>query len=70
MRIVHEGRGGYIELDDARYPIEHVEGGRFCVCFPAGHRHARLAAHRAALEALVAAEPARWAIDDRSRRRR
>jgi hypothetical protein len=67
-KIVHEGRGGYVEIDDRRYPIEHVEGGRFAIAFPAGHRHAGRAHDREALEALVAAEPEKWTLDDRSRR--
>jgi hypothetical protein len=69
MRVVHEGRGGYIEIEDKRYVIEHVEGGRFCVHFPSGHRHAQLEEHLEALRQLVREEPTKWAIEDRSRRR-
>lgn len=59
MRIVHEGRGGYLELEGVRYPIEHVEGGRFAIHVTAGLP----AGHRAALDALIASEPDRWALD-------
>lgn len=69
MRIVHEGRGGYIEIDGKRYVIEHVEGGRFCIHYPSGHRHANRGAHLHALLRLVAEEPTKWEIDDRTRRR-
>lgn len=68
MRIVHEGRGGYIELDGRRYAIEHVEGGRFCIHFPSGNRHAHRARDRELLAKLARDEPETWAIDDRSRK--
>jgi len=67
VRIVHEGRGGYVEIEGVRYPIDHVAEGRFAIQFPAGHRRPRRDAHRAALEALVAADPGKWALEDRSR---
>jgi hypothetical protein len=70
MRIVHEGRGGYIEIDGRRYCIEHTEGGRFCIHFPSGHRHATRPADLEQLRELVRAEPAHWELDDRTRRRR
>lgn len=60
MRIVHEGRGGYIELDDARYPIEHVAAGCFVIHAPARAP----GAHREALQALVRAEPQKWSLDE------
>jgi len=63
MRIVHEGRGGYIEIDGTRYVIEHVEGGRFCIYCPIGRRHARRAAHLEQLRQLVRDEPTKWALD-------
>jgi hypothetical protein len=65
MRIVHEGRGGYIELDDRRYPIEHVEGGHFTIHYIAG-KHS-VAEHLAALERLVDAEPDKWALETKRR---
>lgn len=67
-RVVHEGRGGYVEIDGARYPIEHIEGGAFSVSFPGKTRHPRLAQHLQALEALARAEPRRWSIERRGRR--
>lgn len=70
MRIVHEGRGGYIELDGQRYPIEHVEGGRFCVYFPEDQRSPKYVDHLEALERLVGEQPEKWALETRSRLRR
>ena len=67
--VVHEGRGGYVSVGGRRDPIEHVEGGRFVIEFPSGHRHPERADDRAALERLVRSDPARWALEDRSRGR-
>jgi hypothetical protein len=55
-RIVHQGRGGYIEIDGARYAIEHVGGGRFCIEVPSD------AAHLEALQRLVDQDPMTWAL--------
>jgi hypothetical protein len=55
-RIVHQGRGGYIEIDGERYAIEHVEGGRFCIHVPNG------AAHLDALQLLVDQDPMTWTL--------
>jgi hypothetical protein len=63
VRIIHEGRGGYIEIDGRRYPIELVEGGQFAIHFPRGRRARGLAEDRAQLDALVAREPEKWAIE-------
>lgn len=62
LRVVHEGRGGYIEIEGVRYAIEHVEGGRFAVHVPRGSR-APHPAHLAALAELCAREPERWTIE-------
>lgn len=56
-QIVHEGRGGHLEIEGRRYPIEHVAEGRFSVHVPARAP----VRHRAAIDALIAAEPDRWA---------
>lgn len=68
MRIVHEGRGGYIELDDRRYPIEHIEGGHFSIHYTAG-RHP-VAEHLTALQRLVDTEPEKWALEMTERQTR
>ena len=69
LRIVHEGRGGYIELGGHRYLIEHVEGGRFFIHYPSGNRSPSRDGHLATLEALCAAEPEKWRIERHDRRR-
>lgn len=57
-KIVHQGRGGYIEIAGRQYPIEHIEAGRFVIHIPA-----RIpAADRAALDRLIADDPATWAL--------
>jgi hypothetical protein len=59
MRIVHQGRGGYIEIDGEQYAIEHVADGCFAI-----HIRARApSAHRAMLRELVAAEPQKWSLE-------
>lgn len=68
--MVHEGRGGYVEVESARYPIEHIAEGRFAIAFPNGTRGATRERHRRALEALVESDPTRWSIETRGRRAR
>ena len=67
VKVVHEGRGGYVEVDGRRYDIEHVEGGRFCIHFPSGHRTRKRASDLEALEALCRSEPEMWSIERRDR---
>ena len=63
VTVVHEGRGGYVEVEGRRYAIEHVEGGRFCIYVPSGHRARKRASDLEALEALCKSEPGKWSID-------
>jgi hypothetical protein len=67
VRVIHQGRGGYIEIDGYHYPIELVHGGSFIVHFPAGHRHKALQAHLDAITALAVLRDPPWHIDNRSR---
>lgn len=67
VTIVHEGRGGYVEVGGRRYALEHVEGGRFLIHFPSGNRTSARASDLEALEALCRAEPARWRIERHDR---
>lgn len=66
-RIVHEGRGGHVEIEGCRYPIEMFEGGRFCIHFPCGQRHPRRALHLAALKRLAQARQPAWWVEDARR---
>lgn len=67
VEIVHEGRGGYVEVDGRRYAIEHIEDGRFLIHYPSGHRTRMRAADLERLEALAKREPDRWSIERRDR---
>lgn len=67
MRVVHQGRGGYIEIEDRRYPIEMGEGGRFSIHFSQPPRRRTAEADLAALEALVQQFPEKWALERRRR---
>lgn len=67
MRVVHEGRGGYVEIEERRYPIEMAEGGRFCIHFSGAGRNESWQQDLAALEELVRQEPEKWAIERRTR---
>jgi hypothetical protein len=67
LTVVHEGRGGFIDIDGCRYPIEHIEQGRFCIHFPAGQRHARRDAHLRRLQQHVLSEPDKWHLDNRGK---
>jgi hypothetical protein len=67
VTVVHEGRGGYVEVDGRRYVIEHVEGGHFCIHFPSGHRTRKRGSDLEALEALCRSEPEKWSIDRHDR---
>lgn len=67
-KVVHEGRGGYVEVDGYRYPIEHIEGGRFAIHFPAGNRSRKRDEHHRALIALCESAPERWFIESRRRK--
>jgi hypothetical protein len=63
LKIVHDGRGGYIEIDACRYAIEHIEGGRFVIHLPSRKRAPE--EHRAALETFCASDPDTWRIERR-----
>lgn len=69
VTVFHEGRGGYVEVDDRRYVIEHVEAGRFAIHFPSGHPARVRAADLEALEALAQREPGKWTIERHDRAR-
>lgn len=68
IKVVHEGRGGYLVLNGSRYPIDHVAGGSFEIHFPAGNRHRNLQAHLEALHAFAESREPKWSIDNRSRK--
>jgi len=67
VSVVHQGRGGHVELEGRRYAIEHVQDGGFCIHFPCGHRHARLARHLAILTRFALTQNPPWQVINRSR---
>lgn len=66
LKIVHEGRGGYIEVGGFRYGIELFDGGKFAIHFPCGNRSVKRFDHLRALNALCRNDPT-WAIENHSR---
>ena len=70
IAIVHEGRGGYVELEGYRYCIEMFAGGHFSIHFPNGNRHNRLQAHLEQLSEFAAQQDPKWAVENRSRKYR
>lgn len=66
MRVVHEGRTGYVEIEGIRYDIEHLQRNQFCVHFPSGRRHAKLQMHLNALKKLAESQKQVWQIHNRS----
>ena len=70
IHVVHQGRGGYVECEGSRYPIELVGAGHFVILFPAGNRHARLQEHLGALEQYAAAQDPTWSVENRSKKYR
>lgn len=63
MKVIHQGRGGYIELEYQRYQIEHIEAGHFCIHFPSGNR-THPARHLAALIEFAKAQDPEWHVEN------
>ena len=68
--IVHEGRGGYIEIDGYHYCIEHIGDGRFCIHFPSQNRHSKLQQHLDAMTHLALSQDPTWYVENRTKRYR
>ena len=45
IEIVHEDRGGHVELEGYRYSIKMLASGHFSIASPNGNRHNRLQSH-------------------------
>lgn len=63
IKIVHEGRGGYVELDGYCYTIDHVAEGRFCIHFPSGNKHGSLQNHFERLKAFADSRSPKWYLE-------
>ncbi len=61
--VVHQGRGGYIEVSNYRFEIE-MQGGEphFCVYFPRRLLDKSLKNAREEIESLVNQEPEKWEL--------
>jgi hypothetical protein len=33
VKVIHQGRGGYVEYKNQKFSIEHVNEGHFCIHF-------------------------------------
>lgn len=62
IKVVHEGRGGYVELESIRYVIDHVAEGSFCIHFRNGHRQKDLQKHFDALTAFAEDQEPKWCV--------
>lgn len=60
ITVVHEGRGGYVEVEGYRYPIALEEGGRFTIFFSGRGRKAE---HLPLLEQFCQAQNPPWAVE-------
>ena len=70
IKVVNRGRGGYVELEGKRYPIEMFGDGSFSIHFPCGNRHARLQAHLDELKKFSLNQNPQWSIENGSRKYR
>lgn len=68
VNVVHQGRGGYVECDGAKYSIESFSGGHFSIFFPDGNRHSRLQVHLNALKIFAAAQDPDWSVENMSKK--
>jgi hypothetical protein len=53
IKVVHQGRSGYVEIEGRQYGIELFPDGSFSISFPNGNRHANRQAHLDALTAFA-----------------
>ncbi|MEZ5986112.1 MAG: hypothetical protein R3B94_09190 [Hyphomonas sp.] len=68
IKIVHEGRAGYVELEGYQYTIDHVEAGCFCIHFPSGNRHKDLQDHFDRLTAFAETRDPKWYVGGNTKR--
>ena len=62
IRIVHQGRGGYVVFEGIRYTIDHVAEGSFCIHFPSGKARKDRQRHFEALTAFAESKTPKWYI--------
>ncbi|MGB0496688.1 MAG: hypothetical protein ACPGJI_10045 [Kangiellaceae bacterium] len=63
INIVHQGRGGYIEVGNYHFEIEMQVGEpHFCIYFPRRSLDRSLNSVQKEIEALIAEEPEKWEL--------
>ena len=62
IKTVHEGRGGYVELEGVRYTIDHVAEGCFCIHFPSGKVREQRQRHHDILTAFAESKDPKWYV--------
>ncbi len=67
IKLVHNGRSGYVEYAGQQYVIEQVGAGHFCIHFPSGNRHNKLQQHLDALRTFARAQTPEWYVENSSR---
>ena len=65
VKVVHHGRGGYVEYQGFQYTIDHVAEGCFCVHFPSGNSHKHLDVHLNVLRAFADNREPKWYVGTR-----
>ena len=68
IKVVHQGKSGYVELQGKRYSIEVFAGGHFLISFPCGNRHSKLQEHLEVLKEFAKKQNPEWAVENKSRK--
>jgi hypothetical protein len=68
IKVVHEGRGGYVEYQGYKYYIELVGAGHFCIGFPSGNRHKYMQQHLDLLKEYAQSREPAWYVENRCRK--
>jgi len=66
VQIVHQGRGGYIQIDDFKYEIEMKANPppSFLIYFPMRKIDRKISDAKKELEKLIKKEPEKWELDE------
>jgi hypothetical protein len=67
VKVVHKGRGGYVEYEGKKYFIELANNGSFYISFPSGNRHSKLQLHLKILTKFAASKNPKWHVENRTK---